>query len=569
MNVRTRTICSIGLVFSALTAVGCGDDPVRTDGPPPSISAVSPATGTVGTEIRIKGNDFRSGATVFVGSLRVTSVDVASGTEAFAFIPEGVIEGETYDVELRNEDGTRDNLVSAFTAVAPRLDFVNAATKPSGNPGSTVILEGDAFGDLQGSGTVRFSDGVAGTIVAAIAAPDDWTNTFIVTTVPSAAQSGPVLVSTATGESRSFEFTVTQNAAFSPSTISWTETTSMPEALAGHSAVYVPIDDATGSTVQRAYVIGGTRPDGTLSGQIHHSRIRADGGLDPWVHATSLPQPRAHFASLSATPFNSKVPGSGRIFTLGGIGESGEPSSAVYSMELDSEGNLTTATEETSLPVPLHSAMAVVFRSRIYLAGGATTGNVAVTSVFRATIDTLGALGAWEVLESLPGPRAHHAFQTFGGYLYAVGGDAGTVSPQAGPDAAGQSRLDDVLYARINLRNGDLLGGWSANPARLGKARSKHSALVAGGNMFVSSGLYSAAKTGSSENTYAQINADGTIASFGGATGSNTLLSAGAGNLFNHAAIAYVDGAGVAHVMILGGDDVNNPGTRSAKVFYY
>jgi hypothetical protein len=172
-------------------------------------------------------------------------------------------------------------------------------------------------------------------------------------------------------------------------------------------------------------------------------------------------------------------------------------------------------------------------------------------------------------MPSLPGPIAYHGLQSFGGYLYVIGGDAGTISPQDGPDAQGQSRSDKVLYARINLRNGELMNGWSENSGSLGKTRSKHSALVAGGSMFVSAGLYSAAKTGSSENTYAQMNSDGSVGSFGGATGSNTLLSIGAGNLFNHAALSYVDGDGVAHVMILGGDDVNDPGLRSAKVFYY
>jgi hypothetical protein len=113
------------------------------------------------------------------------------------------------------------------------------------------------------------------------------------------------------------------------------------------------------------------------------------------------------------------------------------------------------------------------------------------------------------------------------------------------------------------------MADWTVNGASLGKVRSKHSALAAGGNMFVSAGLYAAATTGSSENTYAQINSDGTVGSFSGATGSNTLQSIGAGNLFNHAAIAYVDGSGVAHVMVLGGDSVNDPGTRSAGVFYY
>jgi hypothetical protein len=569
MNTSVRKICAIVLAFSVVMEVGCGDDPVRPDGPAPSILNVSPVTGTVGTEIRVMGNDFRSGAAVFVGDHRATAVDVPGGSEVFAFVPEGVVEGETYDVEVRNTDGTKDKLPSAFTAVAPRLSFVNAATKPSGNPGSTVIIEGDAFGDVQGSGQVLFSNGAGGAVVASIAAPDDWTNTFIVTTVSSSAQSGPIFVTTATGASDSLHFNVTQNATFSPSTISWTETTAMPEPLSGHSAIYVPIDDALGSTVQRAYVVGGTRLDGTLTGQIHHAEIQATGGLDPWVSTTGLTEPRAFSAVVAATPFNSKVPGTGRIIVLGGIDENGDPSTTVYSTALDSEGNLSNVLEATPLPVPLHSAGAIIFRSHVYLAGGATTDHGPVASAYRAAIDTLGVLGNWEELEAMPAPRAYHGFQTFGGYLYAVGGDGGAVAPQGGMNAENQSRLDEALYVRINLRNGDFLGGWTTNPAKLGKARSKHSALAAGGNMFVSAGIYSAATTGSSENIHAQINSDGSIASFGGATGSNTLQSAGAGNIFNHAAIAYVDGSGVAHVMVLGGNNVNNPGTRSARVFYY
>jgi hypothetical protein len=94
-------------------------------------------------------------------------------------------------------------------------------------------------------------------------------------------------------------------------------------------------------------------------------------------------------------------------------------------------------------------------------------------------------------------------------------------------------------------------------------------ALAAGGSLFVSSGLYAAAGTGSSENSYAGINADGTLQSFGGATGSNTLQAVGGVNLFNTRGIAYVDGSGVAHVMVLGGDDVENPGQKSTKVIFY
>ncbi len=568
MDRTTRRILRLSWMIAPILLGGCGSDGVQPDGPDPTLLSLTPVVGTVGTEVHLVGNDFRSGATVEVGGMAATSVDVTTSTDIFAFVPDGVVVGTPYDVEVRNPDETSAKLAGAFTAVEPRLSFVNSATKPSGNAGSTVILEGDAFGDIQGVGQVLFSDGAGGTIPAAIAAPSDWTNTFIVTTVPSGAQDGPVAVTTATGTSENLPFKVTQNAAFSPSTIFWTETTPMPEPLSGHIALYVPIEDPSGATVPRVYVVGGERANGELTGQIHHAVIQEQGGLDPWVSATALETPVAFESVAAATPFNSKVPGAGRLFVIGGIDNSGAPTTDVLSAELDSLGNVAAAVAATPLPVPLRSAGAVVFRSHIYVAGGATTADAPVASVYRAAIDTLGALGEWVELESLPSARAAHGFQTFGGVLYAIGGDGGAVAPDDGSTNQ-QGRLDQIAYAKINLRNGDLLGSWTVNGASLGKVRSKHSALAAGGNMFVSAGLYAAAQQGSSENTYAQINSDGTVGSFGGATGSNTLQSVGAGNVFNHAAIVYVDGAGVAHVMILGGDDVNDAGTRSAKVFYY
>jgi hypothetical protein len=97
----------------------------------------------------------------------------------------------------------------------------------------------------------------------------------------------------------------------------------------------------------------------------------------------------------------------------------------------------------------------------------------------------------------------------------------------------------------------------------------KHVTLVEGGSLFISSGLYSAANTGSSENTAAVINADGTVGTFGGATGSNTLLSVGGRNLFSPSGVSYTDASGGSHVLIIGGDNVNSPGARTTNVLYY
>jgi hypothetical protein len=548
----------------AVLAAGCGGstDPM---GPDPSISGVTPATGTVGTELTITGSNFRTGAEVFVGGLAADSVELAGATTLYALVPLGVTAGQAYAVRVRNSDGTEAELAGAFSAVAPVLQYVNGATQPSGNVGSTVILEGRAFGDRQGAGQVRFSDGAGGSIAASVASPDDWTNTFIVTVVPTGAATGNLVLATATG-SDTITFTVTSAATFSPSTIAWTSTTALPAALSGHRASFARI--GTGNIV---YVTGGAADDQAPRADVVYTAVQSDGQLDAsWTSTTALPAARAFHGSAVATPLNSRVLGdSASIYVLGGASDSGgSPTSTVYRGRLNANGSVRDWIATTSLPAPLHSLGAVIFRGELYVAGGATTGNAPVATVYRARIDSTGNLQAWQALPSLPAGRTYHGFVTFGGYLYAFGGETGTVAPSSGTVSA--TSTSAVVYARINLRTGDLAStSWTVNGASMTKAASKHSALAAGGTVFVTGGLYGGASTGSTENTYASFNTDGSVGSFNGATGSNTIQSSGGGNLFNHAALSYVDGNGVARVMILGGDDVNSPGTKRAGVWFY
>jgi hypothetical protein len=231
------------------------------------------------------------------------------------------------------------------------------------------------------------------------------------------------------------------------------------------------------------------------------------------------------------------------------------------------------------LPEALHSMGVAIFRGAIYVVGGATTAdvngvltdNVPVASVYRARPDENGELGAWEAMTSLPSARAYHDVRTFGGFLYSVGGDRGTVTPDDGNSVNNDTKLNEIAYVAINLRTGNIdAADWTINANALSKSRSKHSMLVAGGNIFVSSGLYGGiGLSGSSENTFAQILADGSVNTFAGATGSNTLFSTGGANLFNQAALSYIDANGVARVLIIGGDDANNPGTKRSTVMFY
>ena len=448
----------------------------------------------------------------------------------------------------------------------PVVLSINGATQPSGPSGSAIVIEGSNFGSSQGTSQVQFTGAGGAQIAAAIANPGDWTNTLIVTTVPAGALSGNVVVQTSLGSSTALSFTITQNAVFSPSTITWGMTTDLPVALSGHALAYTQLGAAGPRVV---WSVGGAGAANTPTSSVYLATVGA-AGLGAWTATAALPVSLAFHATAAATPANSRVTGPGYLYVLGGATDAnGTPSAVIYRGALAADGTVSAWTQSGTLPVALHSLGAAVFHGDLYLIGGAGAGNVPVATVYRARIGATGALGAWVTQPSLPYRRAHFGFGSFGGYLYAFGGDSGTVGPHSG--AQSNTSIADVAYARINLLTGDLTAtGWTTAAAKLNKDRSKHTAVVAGGNALITAGLYNGSSSGSSEGSYAALNVDGSPGSFNGATGSNTISAlVGGGNLFNHASVTYLDATGVLHVLVAGGDDANAPGTKHKGVYFY
>jgi hypothetical protein len=450
----------------------------------------------------------------------------------------------------------------------PALADVNGATQPAAPSGGTVVLDGQNFGSVQGSGAVLFSDGAGGTVAAPLAVASDWSNTLILTTVPVGAASGPVTVKTAAGSSNPIAFTLTQNAAFSPATISWTATSPLPAAVSGHALAFAELRGT--ATTRVVYVLGGAGNDQAPTSAVAYATVGGSGTLSGWTATTAMPAGLAFHAAAAATPANAPITVPGFLYVIGGATDAtGHASAAVYRGALAADGTVTAWTAVTSLPVALHSSGAAIFHGQLYVGGGATGANVPVGTVYRARIDTSGALGAWQAEAGLPSARAHFGFGAFGGFLYAFGGDSGTTAPNAGSVAA--SAIADVAFAPIDLRTGALaVPGWTTAVSKLKKAVSRHTAVMAGGNVLITAGLYNGAATGSSEESYAQLGAAGVVGAFNGATGANTIGSlSGGANLFNHAAVGYTDGGGAFHVLVAGGDDVNAPGTKHDGVFFY
>lgn len=453
----------------------------------------------------------------------------------------------------------------------PTVSSVNGATAPAGPIGSTVVIAGSGFGASQGSGQVLFSDGSGGTVPASIASSADWSGTLIVTAVPVGAGTGPLVVETSGGSSTPVTFTVTTKVAFSPSVVTWTSTASLPTPVSGPALASATLPGAVATPV--VYAVGGSDSSSAPRSDVLVSTVSGTGALDGWSTTTPLPDPVSFAAAVVATPTNSVVQAPGMLYVLGGDSTAaGAPVARVYGASLAEDGSITGWTSENPLPAAVHSAGAVVFDGSIYVFGGSGAGNAPVSTVARAKIQSDGSLGSWRSLEGLPFPRSYFGWGINGTFLYVFGGDSAAVTPNDSSLSA--SALDQVVYAQIDVRTGDLTAsGWKVSPNSLGKARSKHSAVVAGGTVLVSGGLYAGAATGSSEERYATLNPDGSTGSFNGAgssSGFSSIQAAGGGNLFNQAAVGYADASGAFHVLVAGGDDVNDPtATKHAGVYYY
>jgi hypothetical protein len=455
---------------------------------------------------------------------------------------------------------------------APVVTLVNGATLPSASIGSTVVIQGSNFGSSQAAATgqVLFTNGTGGPDTALIVSPGDWTNTLIVTTVPAGAASGNLVVKTSGGTSTAVVFSLAARVTFSPSTISWTSTTALPVGLSGHAVAAATLPGTIPTSV--VYVVGGADSTNSPRAGVLYATVSNTGTLSAsWTTSMALPAPIAFAAAVVATPANSPVTGASYLYVLGGDSTAGgKPVAIVYKGTLNASGAVTAWTTTTALPVAVHSLGAVIFNGNLYVAGGSGVGNAPVATVYRAAIQSDGSLGAWQALTSLPFARSYFAFGVNGAFLYALGGDSGTVTPN--DSSLKGSVINDIVYAQIDVHSGNLTAaGWIPNTNKLKKVVAKHTSVVAGGYILITAGLYNGATTGATEETYTALNSDGSTGSVNGATGANTISGApnNGGNLFNHAATGYLDATGAFHVLVVGGDDVNTPTKKHKGVFYH
>jgi hypothetical protein len=140
--------------------------------PPPSLTSLTPSSGTVGTSTTVAGTNF--------GATQGTSTVTFNGTAATP---------------------------TSWSATSIAVPVPTAATTGpvvvtvNGVVGTSVTISGNTFGATQGTSTVTFN--------GTTATPTSWTATSIAVPVPAAATTGPVVVTVDGQASNGVTFTAT------------------------------------------------------------------------------------------------------------------------------------------------------------------------------------------------------------------------------------------------------------------------------------------------------------------------------------------------------------------------
>ena len=235
-------------------------------------------------------------------------------------------------------------------------------------------------------------------------------------------------------------------------------------------------------TKNRVYLCGGYNGTSWLA-NVYTAPINSDGSLGSWTSGTALP---GILGTSQAIVIKNKV------YLLGGYNGSAY-TGTVYYASINSDGTIGAWITGTSLPATVLYGSVVVTNSRIYLCGG-NNGTATISTVYSAPINTDGSLGAWVTDGAMPGVLSHSSPVVTKNRVYVLAGSDGVVGA-----------VTTVYTAPINS-NGTL-GTWATGTSIPTKVYSAQT-LVTKNKVYIFGGYDGTAKTNVQ---IAPINADGTL----------------------------------------------------------
>lgn len=167
----------------------------------PFILSLSPSSGDEGSTVLIYGNHFgtsQGASYVKFNSNKIASISSWSNTQIECTVPSCAQSGAvTVTTDCATSNG------KYFTVTTPGCDapYISSLVPNNGVAGTSVLINGNYFGDTQGSSVVTFYNGLIANI-------DVWTDTQIECHAPVSVESGNVTVTTDCATSGGVYFTV-------------------------------------------------------------------------------------------------------------------------------------------------------------------------------------------------------------------------------------------------------------------------------------------------------------------------------------------------------------------------
>jgi hypothetical protein len=186
------------------------------------------------------------------------------------------------------------------------------------------------------------------------------------------------------------------------------------------SQISLPAARTDGSVAQagtQILYIGGS--DGSAATDTTYvAAMSGTGNFDAWKPGPALPEARSNAAAAFA---------GGKIYVAGGLGPDKGPTSTVYVLSPDAAAGTLgewDAPEALALPEPRSGAVLVAAADGLILLGGTADGTTPANTVWKATFDAKGVLGAWTPQAPLYEAVTDAAAALVGDYLWVYGGTA-------------------------------------------------------------------------------------------------------------------------------------------------
>jgi hypothetical protein len=177
---------------------------------------------------------------------------------------------------------------------------------------------------------------------------------------------------------------------------------------------------AAGQLGTHLLLVGGT--DGSAATTTTYVAELENGTFGPWSEGPALPEAR--------TGASVAVIGTA-AYLIGGADAAGKPTTTIWALPMDTETSALGSwapVEGLALPEARAGAAAITVSDGLLVAGGRGPDGAPASTVWKATLDAQGGIGAFEAQAALLVPVADATLAQVGDYVWLYGG-SGTAGP--------------------------------------------------------------------------------------------------------------------------------------------